>query len=68
MIAVAPGKDLRFSGNMLGIAAGANRVLTVHAVEIPFLTALRRRERGNTRLGAVHVVSRKALRPYKPVS
>ncbi len=51
VIAVAPGKDLRFSGDMLGIAAGANRVLTVHAVEIPFLTALRRRERGNTRLG-----------------
>ncbi len=46
---VEPG--LRFSGSNLGIAAGANRVLTVHADETPFLTALRNRERGDTRLG-----------------
>ena len=51
VFAVTRGDALRYTGEILAIAAGANRVLTVHAVEMPFLGALRQRERGDTQLG-----------------
>lgn len=43
--------SLRFDGTVLGIAAGRNIVLTVHHKPVEFISAIRKREQGDTRLG-----------------
>jgi magnesium transporter len=52
-VAVANRGELEFGGLVLGIAAGPNFVLTIHAAPIPFIDELRTRERGETTLGVL---------------
>ncbi|MFD0738363.1 magnesium transporter CorA family protein [Lysobacter koreensis] len=52
-VAVEHQGALRFTGTVLGIAAGPNFVLSVHHRPIAFIEQLRERERGDSELGAL---------------
>jgi len=56
-VAVEHEGALKFSGTVLGIVAGANFVLSVHHRPVAFMAQLRRRERGETELGALSAES-----------
>lgn len=50
-VAVEHAGGLKFDGTVLGIAAGKNVVITVHHKPIDFISTLREREHGETKLG-----------------
>ena len=52
-VAVEHEGALKFTGTVLGIAAGPNFVLSVHHRPIAFIEQLRERERGESELGAL---------------
>lgn len=52
-VAVTHEGGLKFDGTVLGIVAGANFVFSVHHRPVPFIAALRERERGQSQLGAL---------------
>ncbi len=57
VVAVEHEGGLKFNGTVLGIVAGANYVLSVHHRPVPFIAALRERERGESELGALSAES-----------
>ena len=52
-VAVIHEGGLKFNGTVLGIVGGANFVFSVHHRPVPFIAALRERERGESELGAL---------------
>lgn len=55
--AVEGDEGLRFDGTALGIVAGPNFAVTVHDKPIEFLEAIREREHGENRIGALNAES-----------
>lgn len=57
VVAVRAANGHGFDGDVLDVQGGANRVLTVHRAPLPFLDALRERERAPSELGVLSAES-----------